>query len=162
MSRFTKAPKRIILKIDSTDDPTYGAQQLSLFNGFYGQHMYHPLLIFDGKRGDLLAAVLRPGNAASSTGLMPVLKRLVGHLRHRWKHVKIIIRADAGFATPELYCFCEEAGIEYIIGYRATESLKTLNEKNVENAKRRFKATGRKVRHLTSTLYQAGSWSRHR
>ena len=59
MSRFTKAPKRIILKIDSTDDPTYGAQQLSLFNGFYGQHMYHPLLIFDGKRGDLLAAVLR-------------------------------------------------------------------------------------------------------
>lgn len=162
MSKFTKAPKRIILDIDSTDDPTYGAQQLSLFNGFYNQHMYHPLLIFDGKRGDLLAAVLRPGNAASSTDLMPVLKRLVGRLRYRWKHVKIIVRADAGFAIPELYCFCEEEGIDYIIGFKGMKSLKTLNEENVQRAERCFKATGRKVRHLTSTLYRAGSWSRHR
>ena len=162
VSKFAKAPKRIILDIDSTDDTTYGAQQLSLFNGFYRQHMYHPLLIFDGKRGDLLAALLRPGNAASSTDLMPVLKRLVGRLRYRWKHVKIIVRADAGFAIPELYCFCEEEGIDYVIGFKGMKPLKTLNEKNVERAQRRFKATGRKVRHLTSTLYQAGSWTRHR
>jgi hypothetical protein len=29
----------------STDDPTYGQQQLSFFNGGYDQHMYHPLLL---------------------------------------------------------------------------------------------------------------------
>jgi hypothetical protein len=29
----------ILLDLDSTDDPTYGQQQLSFFNGAYGQHM---------------------------------------------------------------------------------------------------------------------------
>src|SRR5208337_1316188 len=48
------------------------------------------------------------------------------------------------------------------IGFKGMKPLKTLNEKNVERAQRRFKATGRKVRYLTSTLYRAGSWSRHR
>ena len=162
MSRFTRAPKRIILDIDSTDDPTYGAQQLSFFNGFYREHMYHPLLIFDGLRGDLLAAVLRPGNAGASTDLMPVLKRLVARLRHRWKHVRIIVRADAGFAIPELYSFCEQWGISYIVGFIGTEPLKAVNKPNVDRAVRRFKATGSKVRHLTSTPYRAHSWNRAR
>ncbi len=30
----------ILLDIDSTDDPTHGQQQLSFFNGAYGQHMH--------------------------------------------------------------------------------------------------------------------------
>ena len=162
VSKFTTAPKRIILDIDSTDDPTYGAQQLSFFNGFYGEHMYHPLLIFDGLRGDLLAAMLRPGNAGASTDLMPVLKRLVVRLQAQWKHVKIIVRADAGFAIPDLYSFCEEHGIDYVVGFYGIEPLKTLNKPNVARAERRFKATGRKVRYLTSTLYRARSWNRRR
>jgi hypothetical protein len=33
----------ILLDVDSTDDPTHGAQQLSMFNGHYGQPVYHPL-----------------------------------------------------------------------------------------------------------------------
>ncbi len=41
----------ILLDVDSTDDPTYGQQQLSFFNGGYDQHMYHPLLIFDRHTG---------------------------------------------------------------------------------------------------------------
>src|SRR3989449_1232397 len=43
----------ILLDIDSTDDPTYGHQQLSFFNGAYNQHMYHPLLIFERHTGCL-------------------------------------------------------------------------------------------------------------
>jgi hypothetical protein len=160
--KFTKAPRRIILDIDSTDDPTYGAQQLSFFNGFYREHMYHPLLVFDGLRGDLLGAVLRPGNAGASTDLMPVLKRVVTRLRHQWKHVRIIVRADAGFAIPDLYSFCEEHGIDYVVGFYGIEPLKTLNKPNVTRAHRHFKATGCKVRHLTSTLYRARSWNRRR
>jgi len=162
VTKFTKAPRRIILDIDSTDDPTYGAQQLSFFNGFYREHMYHPLLIFDGLRGDLLAAVLRPGNAGASTDLLPVLKRVVTRLRQQWKHVSIIVRADAGFAIPDLYSFCEEHEIDYVVGFYGIEPLKTLNKPNVARAQRRFKYTGRKVRHLTSTLYRARSWNRRR
>jgi hypothetical protein len=32
----------ILLDIDSTDDPTHGQQQLSFFNGGYGQHIITP------------------------------------------------------------------------------------------------------------------------
>ena len=64
----------IVLDIDSTDDPTHGAQQLSFFHGFYDQHMYHPLLVFDGLTGFPLATVLRPGNAHASHRSDSVLK----------------------------------------------------------------------------------------
>jgi len=69
---FTQAPEVLVLDIDSTDDPTHGQQQLSFFHGYYDQHMYHPLLIFDGERGHLVSAVLRPGNAHAARGAMGV------------------------------------------------------------------------------------------
>jgi hypothetical protein len=161
-ARHKRAPRKIILDIDSTDDPTHGNQQLSLFNGFYKQHMYHPLLVFDGTTGDVLAALLRPGDAASSTGVMPLLIRLVARLRKRWPRVKIIIRADGGFATPDLYKFCEKERLGYVIGFMSTEPLKTLNKSNVERAERLYNRTGQKVRYLTSTLYRAKSWNKRR
>jgi len=67
----------ILLDIDSTDDPTHGQQQLSFFNGAYGQHMYHPMLIFERHTGCLLAARLRAGNASSHARIVPMLLRLV-------------------------------------------------------------------------------------
>jgi hypothetical protein len=36
----------IILDMDATDDPTHGNQQLSMFHGYFEQHMYHPLVVF--------------------------------------------------------------------------------------------------------------------
>jgi hypothetical protein len=38
---------------------------------------HHPLLVFDGRDGFPLAAVLRPGNTHSSRGALAVLKRLI-------------------------------------------------------------------------------------
>jgi Transposase DDE domain group 1 len=67
----------ILLDLDSTDDPTHGQQQLSFFNGAYGQHMYHPMLIFERHTGCLLAARLRPGNASSHARIVPMPVRLV-------------------------------------------------------------------------------------
>jgi hypothetical protein len=67
--------KVIVLDVDATDDPTPGRQQLSFFHGCYEEHMYHPLLCFDGRTGFPLAAVLRPGNTHASLGVLPVLKR---------------------------------------------------------------------------------------
>ena len=42
------APRRVLLDFDATDDPTHGEQEGSYYHGYYGQHMYHPLLVFDG------------------------------------------------------------------------------------------------------------------
>jgi hypothetical protein len=69
--------KVIVLDMDATDDPTHGRQQLSFFHGYYAEHRYHPLLVFDGRDGFPLAAVLRLGNTHSSRGALAVLTRLI-------------------------------------------------------------------------------------
>src|SRR5437899_2201117 len=106
----------ILLDLDSTDDPTHGQQQLSFFNGAYGQHMYHPMLIFERHSGCLLAARLRPGNASSHARIVPMLLRLVPRLQAAFPEVKIKLRGDAGFALPLLYQFCEFFGLQYAFG----------------------------------------------
>src|ERR1700723_4006323 len=90
----------ILLDVDSTDDPTHGQQQLSFFNGGYGQPMNHPLLIFERHRGCLLGARLRPGSVVSLARIIPLLLRIVPRLRREFPKVRIKLRADAGFATP--------------------------------------------------------------
>ncbi len=45
------APERVLLDFDATDDPTHGEQEGSYYHGYYRQHMYHPLLVFDGESG---------------------------------------------------------------------------------------------------------------
>ena len=59
-------PTRIVLDLDGTDDPTHGEQEGTASHASYGQHMDHPLLIFDGDTDQLITAVLRPGNVHSS------------------------------------------------------------------------------------------------
>jgi hypothetical protein len=41
----------VILDIDTTDDETHGAQQLSFFHGFYDHHMYHPVMVYEATAG---------------------------------------------------------------------------------------------------------------
>jgi len=161
-SKHKRAPKKIILDIDSTDDPTHGGQQMSAFNGFYKQHMFHPLMVFDGTDGDPLAVLLRSGDSSSSTGALIVIKRVVTRLRARWPLVKLIVRADGGFASPDLYKFCEKNRLHYIIGFMSTEPLQIRNKPNVEWAKALYAKTRTKVRFLTSTFYRAQHWDKSR
>jgi hypothetical protein len=109
--------KVIILDMDATDDPTHGQQQLSFFHGYYEEHMYPPLLVFDGRTGFPLAAVLRPGNTHASKGALAVLKRLIKKLKKAYPGALILFRADAGFAVPALYRYLERQEIRYVIGF---------------------------------------------
>lgn len=90
------------MDFDATDDPSHGEQEGSYYHGYYPQHMYHPLLIFDGESGHLITALLRAGNTHASNSCVAILKRLVCCLRGRWPGVEIEIRADAGSAVPAL------------------------------------------------------------
>jgi hypothetical protein len=151
-------PAHIVLDFDGTDAPAHGQQEGVAYHGYYGQHMYHPLLVFDGDTGHLITAVLRPGTCHTSRGAVPVLKRLVQHLRARWPQVRIELRADSGFAVPALYDYCEEQGIPYTIGLVANERLAALAAPLAEQAKQQRAQTGEKVRLLAAGPYQAGSW----
>ena len=51
-------PQRVLLDFDSTEDPTHGEQEGSFYHGYYRQHIYHPLLVFDGESGHLITTLL--------------------------------------------------------------------------------------------------------
>ncbi len=156
------APEKVLLDFDSTDDPTHGEQEGSHYHGYYEQHMYHPLLVFDGESGHLIGALLRAGNTHASNSAVAVLKRIVGRLRQRWPEVNIELRADAGFAVPALYDYCEAEGITYTVGLITNPRLEELAGDLLDEAKDRYETEGEKVRLFSEDTYQAGSWKRRR
>ena len=152
-------PQRIVLDLDSTDDPTHGQQEGSAYHGYFRQHMYHPLLVFDGETGQFITAILRPGNAHAGAGALAILKRVVRRLRERWPHVAIELRADAGFAKPELYSYCERERIAYTVALVPNARLERLAAPLVADAlAQQAVADGAKVRLLDEASYQADSW----
>ena len=157
-----KKPKRLVLDIDPTDDPCHGHQQLALFNGFYGQYMYLPNLVFERTTGMLLGVRLRGGNVDAAHRVVQLLKPIVAALRKRWPDVEILIRADAGFATPQVYHFCEDNGLEYLVGFAASEPLKQQTNWALEWLTERFRRDGEPVRWRGGFTHQAGSWDHPR
>ena len=157
-----RRPKQLILDIDPTDDPCHGHQQLALFNGFYDQYMYLPVLVFERTSGMLLAVRLQAGNCAGSMRAVGILKPLIRRLRAKWPKVKILIRADAGLSTPRLYRFCEQNRLDYLIGFIASKPLQERTRWAIDWLKERFARTGQDCRWMASLEHQAGSWDRPR
>jgi hypothetical protein len=167
VSSFTEAPAVIVLDIDSTDDPTHGQQQLSFFHKFYDQHMYHPLLIFDGERGQLVSAVLRPGNAHAARGAMGVVRRIIRRLKQRFPRVQIVVRGDSAFAVPRVLRMLEELdreldGIAYVLGLAQNAVLLRSGAAALTEARQRFHASKQTVQHFDAFTYAAESWPQAR
>jgi Transposase DDE domain group 1 len=157
-------PKRVLVDFDATDDPAHGDQEGAYYHGYYQQKILHPLLVFDGDTGQLITALLRAGNTHASRGALSVLKRVVRRLREAWgRGLQIEIRADAGFAIPEIYDYCEKEGIDYTIGLISNAPLEALAEDLLERAERDSEERqGEKVRLLSSASYRADSWEHSR
>ena len=156
-------PARVVLDLDGTDDPVHGAQAGSAYHGYYRQRQYFPLLVFDGETGQLVTAVLRPGTAHAGHGAVAVLKQIVRRLRARWPEVAVEVRADSGFARPEVYAFCEAEALSYTIGLVPNPRLERLAAPLLaEAARRSAEAGGEKVRLLGEATYRADSWPAER
>ena len=108
------APAQIVLDLDATDDPLHGHQEERFFHGYYDNYCYLPLYIFCGRH--LLAAKLRPANIDASAGSIEEVSRIVTQIRRRWSGVRILLRADAGFARDGLMTWCESNGVDFLFG----------------------------------------------
>jgi Transposase DDE domain group 1 len=157
-------PTRIVLDLDGTDDPTHGHQEGSAYHGYYDQHQYLPLLIFDGDTDQLITAVLRRGDVHASHGVVAILTRVVRALRARWPEVKIALRADSGCAVPAIYAFCEREDLEYTIGLIPNPRLMALAAPLLAEAQAQAEAAsaGTPVRQIGEATYRAGSWPKAR
>ena len=75
LDAHAKAPARITLDLDATDDPIHGHQEGRFFHGFYDGYCYLPLYVFCGEH--LLAAKLRRSNIDASAGATEEIARIV-------------------------------------------------------------------------------------
>jgi Transposase DDE domain group 1 len=167
MSSLPQSPEVIILDIDTTDDPAHGQQQLTFFHGYYDHHIYHPLMIFDGQSGQLVTALLRPGNTHAARGALGVLRRIIHALKRRFPDVQIVVRGDSGFAVPRLLEMLEAlnrelGGVDSLLGLAQNSVLLRQGAHALTEASTRFARTGQGVQYFDSFLYAAETWSHKR
>jgi hypothetical protein len=161
-----KPPAFVILDVDPTDDPAHGKQALAAYHGYYQQHQYFPLLVFDGSSRFPLAAWLRPGTASGACGAVGVLEEIVAALRRAWPEVLILVRGDSSLAGPALYEFCEGQGLLYAFGYASNAVLQRRTERALWELELYHHFYGRREPHVQRFEviedYRAESWSRPR
>lgn len=160
IASYDHEPDSIIIDADDTNADTYGTQQLTLFNAYYGEYCYMPLLLFEGRSGKLILPILRPGRGNKSINVAGLLKRLIGKLRKHWKHTSIIVRGDSHFCSHDFMDWATDRqdGIHFITGLAGNAKLKSISEGWLDSAIAIHNATGEDVRTFHSFMYKARSW----
>jgi len=156
-----RAPQQIILDLDATDDPLHGDQEGRFFHGYYNCYCYLPLYVFCGRH--LLAAKLRRANIDASAGAVAEVARIVACIRARWRRVRILLRADSGFAREELMRWCELNRVDYLFGLAKNERLTAVIAAELEEARQHSERTAEPARRFKDFMWSTlDSWSRQR
>jgi Transposase DDE domain group 1 len=155
------APKQITLDLDATDDPIHGHQEGRFFHGYYDGYCYLPLYIFCGRH--LLAARLRRANIDASAGAVEEVERIVAQVRSRWPRVRILLRADSGFAREALMAWCEESRVDFVFGLARNARLVDEIAVELTQAEEEAGLTGKPARRFKDLRWSTlTSWSRRR
>jgi hypothetical protein len=153
---------RITIDMDPTDDPTHGQQELAFYNGHYDGWCYLPMVanvsFGDESEQYLVAAVLRPGNAHASKGAIGILRRLIAKLRKAFPKARLRVRLDGGFATPEIFDFLEDEGVEYLVAMAKNARLGPQGVRQLARARAQAKRTGSSAAFFGETRYAARKW----
>ena len=154
-------PPQITLDLDATDDPLHGHQEGRFFHGYYDTYCYLPLYVFCGRH--LLAAKLRPANIDASAGSVEEIARIVAQIRRRWPKVRILLRADSGFAREALMTWCENNDVDFLLGLAKNSRLVGEIEAELAAAQEQSQRTEKPARRFKDFTWQTReSWSRAR
>jgi len=161
LDAHTKAPARITLDLDATDDPIHGRQEGRFFHGYYDCHCYLPLYVFCGEH--LLAAKLRRSNIDASAGAVEEIARIVARIRERWPKVRILLRADSGFAREALMAWCEANKVDFLFGLARNSRLVDRIHVELAWAEDEAERTGKPSRRFADFRWTTlDSWSKRR
>ena len=153
--------EEIILDLDATDDPLHGRQEGRFFHGYYDCYCYLPLYVFCGDQ--LLAAKLRTANIDASAGAVEEVDRIVEQIRKSWPLVRIVLRADSGFAREGLMGWCEAHGVDYIFGLAKNNRLVSAIAAELGAARQESQASGNPARRFKELSWSTRkSWTRQR
>ena len=161
LEAHARPPQQIILDLDATDDPLHGHQEGRFFHGYYDCYCYLPLYVFCGRH--LLASMLRPSNIDGAAGSIEQIARIVAGIRARWPKVRILLRADSGFAREALMAWCEDNRVDYLFGLARTTRLVEEIAVELAVAEQRAVRTGKSARRFKDFMWTTlDSWSRRR
>src|SRR5947209_17323833 len=159
VTRFVEAhvrpPEQIILDLDATDDPLHGHQEGRFFHGYYDCYCYLPLYVFCGRH--LLLAKLRPSDIDAAAGSIEAIERIVQQIRVRWPHVRILLRADSGFAREPLMAWCEQNHVDYVFGLARNARLVATIEQELAAAKAMAEKSGQPARRFKDFQWSTGN-----
>jgi hypothetical protein len=156
-----RAPSEIILDLDATDDPVHGEQEGRFFSGYYDCYCYLPLYVFCGRH--LLDAKLRRASVDAADGAVETVARIVAQIRRRWPHVRILVRADSGFARDDLMAWCEDNDVHFLLGLARNERLVAMVADELARAEAKSRRTGKPARYFKEFRWLTReSWSRER
>jgi hypothetical protein len=160
IASFTEVPAELVLDFDATDDRVHGQQEGRAYHAYYGDWCFLPLYVFCGEQ--LLVSYLRQSNQDAAGHAWAVLKLLVVRLRQAWPGVKIVMRADSGFCRWKMLRWCEQHGVDYIIGMAKNTRVLALAEPLMAQAAAACEASGEKQRLFQWLDYGAKKWDRER
>jgi len=156
IASFDRAPRRLVLDVDATDDRTHGDQEGRFFHGYYDHYCFLPLYVFCGER--LLASYLRPSRIDGAKHSWAVLALLIRRLRRAWPGVGITVRGDSGFCRRRMLRWLDRHGVDYVIGVARNARLLAVSSPLRDLAERRHRASGEKQRLFGEVRYGARSW----
>ena len=154
-------PGEIVLDLDATDDPLHGHQEGRFFHGYSRCYCYLPLYIFCGRH--LPAARPRRSGIDAGKGAEQEVARIVTQIRKTWPKVRIILRADSGFARDTLMDWCETDKVGYIFGLARNKRLENTIAPALQEACLACRASGEPARVFRDFLWSTkDSWTRRR
>ena len=158
---FARAPRQIVLDIDDTFDTVHGQQQLRLFNAYYDEYGFQPIVVFDGD-GRLVGAVLRPARRPTGKEAAAHIRRLIRQIRRHWPTTQILLRADSHYGTPEVLDLCDTLGLHYVLGLSKNARLRQQIQSLEGSTAERYALKGEKLRRFKTFSYAARSWTKER
>jgi hypothetical protein len=160
IASFQRAPKRLILDFDATDDAVHGKQEGRFFHGYYDHYCFLPLYVFC--QDQLLVSYLRPSKIDGAKHAWAILALLVKRLRQTWPKVRILFRGDSGFCRWRMLRWCERHNVDYLVGIARNDRLNAQAKPFLQAAQATFAATGRKQRRFHEIYYAAHRWDKRR
>ena len=160
IASHSEPPAELILDFDATDDPVHGNQIGRFFHGYYDEYCFLPLYVTCGEQ--LLVAYLRPSNIDGARHAWAILSLLIKRLRRAWPETRIIFRADSGFCRWRMLRWCDNHDVSYIVGLAKNSRINEIAARQIDGARQRFDATGKKQRLFGNLRYAARGWDRER
>ena len=158
---FDEEPDAITLDIDTFADSAHGAQQLTFFNNFYKDNIYQVRVITCAENDAIVLPALLYGTAHVALAAADDLSRVANALHRRFPDLHITVRADAGFAVPEMYQVLDSLhNVTWSIGYQMNTLMQQKCEELMGLTLETFEQTGQTTKNFMHLKHQSRNWSR--